>query len=146
MADLAYVAENIRQADRDECFAAAGVGPEAALTMSALGAKECLAMLTPDNEVAGICGISPGITPGDRTVWMLGTPLIEQHARLFLRESRTWFDAKCSKHRLWNYVDERNTKHVRWLRWLGVTFLGHKTSPFTGTKLLYFTKDETQCA
>ncbi len=57
-------------------------------------------------------------------VWMLCSEAILEFRTLFARESRLWHGrlvAGCSL--TWNVVDCRNTVHIRWLRWLGYSFL-----------------------
>lgn len=138
--DLTAVTKNMRHADRQECRAAAGMSPELALFLSVETSSEAYTLVSPDGEPVGVCGLSPGNTERDRLVWMLATDGLLQHSRLFLRESRVWVDSHARRYVLWNYVDARNTVHIRWLKWLGATFHGAKTSPYTGTPLLHFTK------
>lgn len=144
-ADLTAVAATMRDADRQECRAAAGMSGELALLASVHGSTEAYTMVAPSGEPVGICGLALGFGLGDRMVWMLGTDSLAAHRRIFLEESRAWVDDRANRYLLWNYVDARNTLHVRWLKWLGATFHGAKTSPYTGTPLLHFTK-VTLCA
>lgn len=143
--DLAWVSRNMRDADAQECKAAAGMAPELALLLSTKVATECHTMVSPSGEAVGICGLGPGLTDNDRQVWMLCTNDLLKHKRLFLEESRAWIEEKSKRYLLWNHVDARNTVHVRWLKWLGANFHGSHTSPYTGTPLLHFTK-VTLCA
>lgn len=137
-ADIRTVAENLRDADRDECRAAAGAPAELALWFSVKSSEQSYTLVTPEGEAAGICGLAPGQGADDRMVWMLGTPLIETHARLFIRESRKWLDSL--PYLLWNRVDARNAKHIKWLRSLGAEFHDTIKSPHTGTDLIFFTR------
>jgi hypothetical protein len=138
--DLRHVSRHMRQADRRECYASAGMGPELALTFALSVSEEAYSLCTLAGEAAGMCGIAPGHTPGDKQVWMLGTDAILRHRRLFLRESKLWINQLTTKYTLWNFVDERNAVHIRWLKSLGCVFHGSKTSPYTGTQLLFFAK------
>jgi hypothetical protein len=136
--DIKLVAENIRPADRDECLAAAGASPELALWFSIKSSEQSYTLITPEGAAAGICGIAAGQGADNRMVWMLGTPLIERHARLFVRESHKWLDT--IPYLLWNRVDTRNTKHVKWLHAVGAKFHDTIPSPYTGTPLIFFTR------
>ena len=73
-------------------------------------------------------------------IWLLATDGLLPHSRLFLEESREWVESRARRFVLWNYVDARNAAHIRWLKWLGAEFHDTKTSPYTGTKLIHFTK------
>lgn len=136
-ADIKYVAENIRPADRDECLAAAGASPELALWFSVKTSLEAYTLVAGD-EVLGICGIAAGVGEHDRMIWMLGTPAVETHAKLFVRESRKWLNTL--PYILWNRVDARNARHISWLRSIGAEFHDTITSPHTGTDLITFTR------
>lgn len=53
-------------------------------------------------------------------IWMLGTPEIDKIASTFLRHSIKWVRRQSEKFSLlYNYVDARNVKSIKWLRWLG---------------------------
>lgn len=145
LSDLTAIADDMREADRQECRAAAGMSPGLALFLSTQYAEECHTMVAPDGEPVGLCGLTAGQSPEDKQVWMLGTNGLLKHKHTFLTESRKWFEDRARRFILWNYVDSRNAVHIRWLKWLGVQFIGSKTSPFTGTELLLFTK-VTPCA
>jgi hypothetical protein len=54
------------------------------------------------------------------SVWLLGTPDINDHVTQFLRESRKRLDEVCQGYNIvGNFIDERNELHISWLRWLG---------------------------
>lgn len=57
-------------------------------------------------------------------VWMVATNQIHHFRRLFIQECPGWHHRLTEGYGLtWNVVDCRNTVHVRWLRWLGYSFL-----------------------
>ncbi len=68
-------------------------------------------------------------------VWLLGSDALTQPPlrRQFLVEGTVYLD---TLHRfrplLWNVVDERNTLHVRWLKWMGFTFINRH--PYYGAE------------
>jgi hypothetical protein len=138
--DLRHVATNMRSADRRECYASAGMHPELALLFALSVSEETHTLVNPAGTAVGICGIAAGHTPVDKQVWMLATDDLLRHRRLFHRESKLWFNQLTTKYTLWNFVDERNVVHIRWLKSLGCVFHGSKTSPYTGTQLLFFAK------
>ncbi|WP_455153243.1 phage protein Gp13 family protein [Bradyrhizobium cenepequi] len=60
------------------------------------------------------------ILAGIGAPWLLGTDAVEQHYRQFLRHSVSWRDQLLERYPiLRNFVDDRNTVSIRWLRWLG---------------------------
>ena len=67
---------------------------------------------------------------------MLASPVLERHARRFLRLSREYLEeAKKGYDFLENYVDQRNEAAVKWLAWLGFTI--HDPEPFGPDKYLF---------
>ncbi len=64
-----------------------------------------------------------GTTPTG-SVWMVGTPVLEQFTIPFLRLNRQYISELHTRHKLlWNYTDCRNHVHHRWLKWLGFVFI-----------------------
>ncbi len=64
------------------------------------------------------------VEPGVGAVWLLGTDGIHDISRQFLRESKHWLEQLHDNYEmLFNYVDERNTVHIKWLKWLGFKFI-----------------------
>ena len=53
-------------------------------------------------------------------IWMVSTPAINEHASSFAPVSRVMIETVNSYYPfLTNYIDARNTRHIRWLKWLG---------------------------
>lgn len=81
--------------------------------------KEALCLYDADTgEVYAIGGIE-----GD-TIWVVCTTLVDQHALSFLRFCKPFFK-KWVKYPVTNYVWLKNTKHIKWLKWLGAVFCGY---------------------
>jgi hypothetical protein len=121
--DEIELATRLRKADRDEIEAASGMEPVDALRVSAeLSAPACSIIDNDwdEGEVVGMFGCVP-----DGTVWLLAADALVQPPlrRQFLRECRTYLDA-LPYPLLHNVVDERNKVHIRWLQWMGFTFIG----------------------
>lgn len=74
-----------------------------------------------DGKVACMFGVAPvSMMGGKGAVWMLGSDLIESHPKHFLRRCRRELSIMARNYGvLHNYVDARNTKAIRWLKWLG---------------------------
>lgn len=114
------LANNMRQADRDEIWAAAHLDPLTALRHSVETSREPMTGLG-DGRVVCIFGVSsrsPYSYVGHP--WLLSTPEIVRHAVPLLRNSRRYIGwAQENFHSLWNYVDVRNIEAVKWISWLG---------------------------
>lgn len=102
-------------ADREELWAVAAVTPDDAMRIGLRDSDYARTGLF-DGVPVAMGGINRGIA------WLVTTDLIENNVRLFLRESRREIEqAMTGYERLSNYVDARNRKAIRWLRWLGFT-------------------------
>jgi hypothetical protein len=69
-------------------------------------------------------GIDPIFGETDAaTIWMLSTPAIYDFPVEFLMTSkRVWNNFHDRYPILTNFVDERNTRHIKWLKWMGCVF------------------------
>lgn len=137
MADAFDLASRLRQADKDEVRAAAGLLPVAALHEGILTSDPCHTMCKASGEVVAVFGVAPQPEPLLGGVWMLASPGLEDLQRPFLRKCRDWVDELNARYPiLFNYVDARNTLHIKWLRWCGFTFInlheayGFERKPF----------------
>ena len=120
--DCHVIAENIREDDRREILAMNGEEPLDAMVSGFIYSDNPRTVLVGDTPVA-MFG-SGEVEPGVGVVWLLGTDGIEDISIQFLRESKHWLEQLHDKYEmLFNYVDERNTVHIKWLRWLGFKFI-----------------------
>lgn len=128
-ADIGPITADLREADRRECLAQTLLEPEDAIAMVMRAAVRAWTG-TVNGVPACLFGVSRGALVGADvgTPWLVGTPLIEQYERSFLRRNRDMVREMSTLFpRLENYVDIRNQKSVRWLRWLGFTI--HEAEP-----------------
>jgi hypothetical protein len=122
--DVNYIAPRLRKADKDECLAATGKEPLGILYQSLLLGDITLTMRTPEGERVGLCGVAPSPLNNAGVVWMCATDAILNHQMAFLRRSKdalTYLSDGYSV--LHNCVDARNEVHIKWLKWMGFTFL-----------------------
>ncbi len=127
-ADIAIVAANMRQADRDEAMAMAAMGPLDALRRSVQLSHEAVVARVAGEPVC-IFGIGIGsLLTGVARPWLLGTPEVEHYPVTFLRSNRPVVQGWAERFTLENYVDARHTSSIKWLRWLGFTI--HDAAPF----------------
>ncbi len=121
--DVSYLAERLRDADRAE-LQATGSKPHQALSNGLNWSAEPVTLISPDDAAPlGMAGVVP-FPDGIGAVWMLGTDALVNHQFTFLRNCRSWVEEQNEKYSvLFNRVDERNQVHIKWLRWLGFTFI-----------------------
>ena len=127
---VAEMSPNIRQADRDEVAASSNRTPEQALYEGLKRSDGYAWAGIADGEVVCIFGIAPMNILSDVGVpWMLGTPMIEKYATVFLKRSKKYVRGMCIMYpKLMNYVDDRNDVAKQWLQWLGFTL--HEPEPY----------------
>jgi hypothetical protein len=95
-----------------------GLDPDAAMRAVLAGSDAWVGLA--GDKVACVFGALPqdGLAPA--RVWLLTTPLVEDHAIAFARGSAAVIDALLRRHGgLEGWVLERNTRSMRWLAWLG---------------------------
>ena len=111
-----YIAKNLREEDRREVVEGHGVDPIIAIPLGSLRGF-CVSFTVPDGRIAGLAGIEE-----DGRVWMLCTPAILDFPLTFAREAKRFIESRTERV-LWNYVDKRNTVHIKLLKFLGFTLL-----------------------
>jgi hypothetical protein len=121
--DVSKLAPVMRQADIDEVKAASGHSPEVALLMGMCHSRPAYTFLDPEGNVAGMFGVVPS-TEISGAVWMLGGTSVERYPITFLKNCRKWTDHLNELYPvLFNVVDERNELHIKWLKWMGFSFI-----------------------
>lgn len=121
-ADLERIAANMDPADAAEVWATAHLTPAEALTASVAASRDPWVGRV-NGEAVCAFGVSQRTILDDKGIpWLLGTPEIREHARVFLRVSKQWVAAQAERFAtLENFVDSRHTRAVKWLSWLGFT-------------------------
>lgn len=114
----------MRKADRDEVFAASGKTPLEALTFSFEKSSVAMTALV-DGRAEVMWGAAElNILNGVAAPWLLGTKAVEKYQVAFLRHSVEWRQKLLDRYTvLRNFVDDRNTVSIRWLKWLGFKLL-----------------------
>ena len=125
--DAVRMAPWLREADRLELKAHGQKDSYKALVASVRASDKCYTVWI-DEEPAAIFGVATiDVDPRVGSIWLLGTPKIETIKIQFLRESRRWLeDVSQGYDLLTNVVHQDNDLHIRWLRWLGMSFLNHQ--------------------
>lgn len=145
-ADIGSIAENLRQADKEEIQAASGKPPGLILGHSYLVSRPCMTLVGRDGNPMGMWGVVPdGKYPEAGRIWLLGTDdLVEDSLNRvrFLREAGHHLSSVAQRYQvLFNFMDARNVVHRRWLQWLGFVFVAeHPSYGAEGRSFLEFCK------
>lgn len=135
--DVDSLAPRLRQADIDEIRAASGLDPETALTLSRQVSSMCFTVFGDGKQIA-MFGVRPEENPSIGRIWMLGSEEIHDHRFGFLRRSKSWVDFLQDRYPiLYNYIDARNSVHIRWLHWLGFSFINEEQNYGFEQRLFY---------
>ena len=133
--DIPYVAEYMRDEDVAEVQAFSGHTPEESLLHSFFQGNPCMTMIGRDGRPMGMWGVVPQRSDVG-AIWMLCTDDLVRdrlNSMRFLREARTHLDRVQQRYRvLFNFADARNVVHIKWLRWMGFTFIS--SHPNFGTE------------
>lgn len=127
--DIAHIAKNMRQADRDEVWAAFRHSPGDALACS-LRVSPLAWTIQLEGEPIAMFGVGCQCALDDNgSPWLLGTDAIERVAIEFLRCSKHYIGLMLERFSvLENWADERNVRSIQWLKWCGFHF--NETAPF----------------
>jgi len=136
--DIKYVADNMRQPDLDEIQALGKPDPHKALEECYRDSKpECYSGVHKNIPVSMFGVVPHPDNPKQGSIWLLGTDQITNDVPIsFLRWSRVFLPTLLKDYELVsNIVDKRNTMHIKWIKWLGFSFLreviyGPENRPF----------------
>lgn len=119
--DCRTLGQSLRACDRKEIALGSGNDPTTVLFNAWRASVICDTIETSDRQIAGIWGIVP-LPRNAGSIWMLGSPALEDIPTSFLRESRrTIASVSKSFPTLLCAPWRGNELHLRWLRWLGFT-------------------------
>lgn len=121
-ADIVFLAPKMRQADRDEIKASDNVGAvEALMTPFEYRGHRTWSVIGTDEEyVIGMFGSVPTLDPDYGIAWLLSSEELFKYKKEFIKQSPQWVDEMGKGYRyLYNYVDCRNEKSIKWLMYLG---------------------------
>jgi hypothetical protein len=142
--DAHFLAPRMRPEDIAEVAALSGHTPLQSLLASLEEGAECLSIIDNHEEVVGMFGINhwPDFGEDQAAVWLLASPGLVAIQREFMRQTRSMLRMFHRQYPLlWNVVDERNTTHIRWLRYFGFSFLQrHERLGVEGRPFLEFVR------
>lgn len=118
--DAEELAPRLRQADLDEIAAVSGRAPREALEGSVAMSTHSWAVEI-DGELACLMGVTPvSILAGIGCPWLLGSDAVARHAGAFIKQTLVYIPLMLEAYpHLFNLVDARNTKAIRWLKRAG---------------------------
>lgn len=128
----------LRAADFAELTATSDRPAAELLCEGAANSVPSCSIITDRGEVVGLFGVVP-VGANSGRVWLVGSDELTKNPlrKQFIRESKQYLN---KLHKLYpllfNVIDERNKLHVRWLQWLGFTFInripayGREQRPF----------------
>ena len=116
---LRVVADNVRMADVEELWASDKITPSDALQNASKWSTTFVA-LADDVPICAFGVVPYSILGSFGAPWMVGTNALDGCAKDFIRHCKTDLKGFFGEwERLYNVVDARNTKAIRWLAWLG---------------------------
>ena len=142
--DVAYIAARMRKEDREECFANAGSSPIQSLFEGYFTSKPCMTAISRHGYPMAMYGVSR-VSDMSASIWMLGCENMLKDTRdkyEFLRQSRIELKKLQKLYPvLFNYIDARNTVHLRWLLYMGFTIIKkHEVFGYEGLPFYEFVK------
>ena len=145
LSDVVELAANMRLEDKAEVLAYSGSQPKEALFYCFFNSKPCMTMVGRKGNLMGMYGVVPCSEKVGR-IWMLGHKTMTddyKDVRDFLRYSPIELQKfHCNYPLLYNYVDERNTTHIKWIKWMGFSIIKkHATFGKEGRPFYEFVKN-----
>jgi hypothetical protein len=118
LADAPLLAEHLRLADKDEIYAARGIGPNEALEICVVDSTKCFTVLNGNIPIAMFGYLH--VNDETAQVWMLGSDELTQNKKWFVRESKGWLIDFAKQYRvIYNFIDARNELHIKWIGRMG---------------------------
>lgn len=133
--DLQELAPRLRADDKREILATAGLPAELVLPHYT-GEHTFVAGVKEDDTPEVVLGYYPvmGCENEVAVVWMLSSDKLFEYPQRFAPVSRAIYDRLHTQYPLLtNFIDERNTRHIAWLKWLGFQIIRRidKFGPFS---------------
>ena len=124
--DVAAVANGMRSEDVAEIKAQSGADPKGGLLFCFFSSNPCMTLISSDGKPIAMWGVVPNQL-GSGRIWLLGHQSMFENPcdkGYFLRESKIQLAKLHKKYSvLFNEVDARNKIHIRWIQWMGFTFI-----------------------
>lgn len=119
---IEHIAENLREADREEAFATFGHRRYLdGIRLAIAASRDVVMAITAYGEPTALFGVGTvSVLYNTGCPWMIATDSAYQYRRAFIECGRTYTRAMLGEYdALENHVDVRNTKSVAWLQRIG---------------------------
>lgn len=129
----------LRPEDAQEIMTGHGVEhPFTGLKQAVEDSIQALAiMIEETHEIAAVFGVG---RPAGR-IWMVGSDFITRHPLIFVRTAKHILSSLFEEFDfLYNWIDSRNTLHMRWLESEGFNFDRTRSVTLNGVPFVYFYK------
>lgn len=134
--DAALLAPFLRPIDAEECLTGSH-SPLEALELGINTSDKCWTVVDPDGTILAVFGVRT-VQAGLASAWLLMREEFFKYRRRFVRESFDFIkEMKAVQPVLFNYIDVRNTKSLKWLQSLGFTAT-HLEPEYGKNKLPYY--------
>ena len=145
--DVADVASRLRKADQEEGWATLGRDPALFLSLG-YDPSRTWVLFNAKGENVALAGVAKTKEDGVGQVWMVATDLLEKHSIEFLKHTPRFIDMLHEEYPLlFNWVDARNTVHLKWLKWCGFSFIQrHEKWGPLGLPFYTFVRIKSPCA
>lgn len=121
--DCDDLAPRMRAQDAKEVWHSHGMTPFEALSFSFMRAVEANTIISDDGEIIGMFGVGQ-FAPNVGIPWLLASDGLPKVAKEFIPQSQQWIERVHERYDLlFNYVYANNTTSIRWLKWLGFSFI-----------------------
>ena len=121
--DIKYLAPRLRKSDKEEILASVGLTPYEAMMIGYLENVIVFTIVNKKNIPVGIFGVND-CGRGVGAIWLLASEDLTTAQISFLRQCRDVVKVLNTKYKiLWNFVDCRNSLHIKWLKWCGFKFI-----------------------
>jgi len=129
--DLEFLADNLREADKQELRALLGddVVFFEVLSTAVMRSSHLWVGALENDQPVSIFGAAPiSMLTGEASPWFLSTDEAYRYPRTLMLEGRRYLSRMLEAYEyLYNYVDARNDRSIRWLKRMG--FQLHEATP-----------------
>src|SRR6056300_1694037 len=125
--DVFDVVSRLRPCDVEECVAFTGLTPLEYISRVGYDPDNTYVIFNADGDNVALGGVSH-TDDQCALIWLIATPLIENHSIEFLKYSRAFIKEITQGIPLvYNWVYAKNDVHIKWLKWCGFTFIKEHT-------------------
>jgi hypothetical protein len=120
--DCWFLSKNLREEDYQEIKASSGLPAILSLLTGLKISQVPLVVCNEKGEIILMLGVVPSGLIG--TIWMVGTKDLKNMSLTFIKNCKKTFKIlKNNFQIIHNYVDARNHLHIKWLKWMGFSFI-----------------------